>query len=256
MGRKKSGPPQIVQQSANPWGPQATQLEHLYGQARNLYERPPSTFFPGQTYAQFAPQELEAMNLAEARARAGSPSLKLATDYARGILSNDPTALSAVLGPRVGELLPALQSQFNRYGMGGSSLARSAEQELIARELSKLKDDAAHRLERLSGREYEDIAKLAAVGESRREMEQTAINEAMKRHEFEQMAPWQRLAQYQAGILGTFNTPDNINRNFPIGGSRLSGALGGAGAGAGIGSIFGPVGAGIGGVLGGIGGLF
>lgn len=256
MGRKKGGPPQVVQQSANPWGPQASQLEYLYGQARNLYEKPKAEFFPGQTYANFSPQELEAMNLAEARARAGSPDINLSRNYARGILNGDPATLASTLGPKIGELIPGLQSQFNRAGMGASSLARSAEQELVARELSKLKESAADRLEKLGAQDYVDISKLASIGEAKRDMEQAKIDEAMRRHEFEQQEPWRRLAQYQAAIQGAFNTPDSANRTFPIGGSRLSGALGGAGMGAGLGGLFGPAGAGIGGILGGIGGLF
>jgi len=256
MGRKRGGPPQVQQQSAQPWGPQGAQLQNLYSEARKLYEQPAAQFYPGPTVADFDPQELEAMALASERARDGSPSIKLATDYARGILSGDPAVTSKVLGPKVGELLPGLQSQFNRAGMGASSLARGAEQELIARELSKLREDAANRLERLGGKEYEDFAKLAAMGEARREMEQAKIQEQLRRHEFAQNEPYSRLARYQQGILGGFQTPEMMSQVYPLGGSRISGALGGAGMGAGIGGLFGPFGAGLGGILGGIGGLF
>jgi len=262
MGRKSAGPPTVVQQSANPWGPQVPHLGQLYATAfHNAFERPPATFYSGSTVAGFSPQELEAMNRGETRAREGSQSINMARDYARGILSGDPATMQATLGPRVGELLPQLQSQFNRGGMGTSSLARGAEQELIMRELSKLKESAADRLERLGIGEYDDIARLAAIGESRRDMDQANIDEQIRRHEFMQQEPANRLREYQAAILGHFQPTDTTQRYQPIGGSRLSGLLGGGLGGANLAAkIFGEGATsgqlGIGGLLGGLAGLF
>lgn len=257
MGKKK-GAPQVMQQSAAPWGPQIPHIAQLYATARhNAYDRPPDTFFPGPTIAGFSPQELEAMQMGEARAKGGSQSINMARDYARGILSGNPDALKATLGPRVGDLLPGLQGQFNRAGMGNSSLARAAEQELVMRELSKLKESAADRLERLGLQEYNDIARLAGIGETRRDMEQSLIDEQVRRHEFAQQEPWNRLRNYQSAILGHFNPAETTSRNMAQGGSRLSGALGGGLSGASIGGQFGgPWGALAGGIGGGLLGAF
>ena len=255
MGKKR-GSPTVVQQSENPWGPQVPHLGQIYATAfHNAFERPPASFYPGSTVAGFSPQEVEAMRLGEVRAREGSQSTNMARDYARGILSNDPATLANVLGPRVGELLPQLQSQFNRGGMGTSSLARSAEQELIARELSKLKESAADRLERLGPQEYQDIARLAAIGEAQRDMSQAGIDEQVRRHDFAQNEPWDRLGKYQAAILGHWQPSERSSRSHPMAGSRLSGLLGGALGGASMGGAAGldPV---MGGILGGLAGLF
>lgn len=254
---KRGGSPQVVQQAASPWGPQVPHIGQLYATAKHLSsEGNRATFYPGRTVAEFAPEEYEALRRGGERAMNGSQSTNMARDYARGILNNDPRTLATVLGPRVGELLPQLQSQFNRAGMGASSLARSAEQELIARELSKLKESAADRLERLGPQEYNDIARLAAIGETQRDMRQSEIDEQVRRHEYAQQEPWERLRNYQAAVLGHFNPTESSQRSMPMQGSRLSGALGGALGGASAGSQFGPWGAGIGGVLGGLGGLF
>lgn len=255
MGKKK-GSPVITQATEAPWGPQVPHLGQIYATAYgHAFDKAPDVFYPGTTVAGFSPQELAAMQLGENRARQGSESTKLATDYARGILSNDPETLRNVLGPRVGELLPQLQSQFNRAGMGTSSLARSAEQELIARELSKLKEDAANRLERLGPQEYYDISKLAGIGEARRGMEQSLIDEQIRRHEFAQQEPWDRLGRYQAAILGHWQPSESNQRSYPMAGSRLSGLLGG-----GLGGAVGASSVGLdpllGGILGGLGGFF
>lgn len=257
MGKKKGSPQQSQQSSeAVPWKEQIPYLTSGFQEAAALKNRP-LTPYPDKTYASFHPEELDALGLGAQRARNGSAATKAARDYSLGILSGDAAALAATLGPRVGELLPALQSQFNRAGMGASSLARSAEQELVMRELSKLKESAADRLERLGPREYEDIAKLAAIGEAKRDMEQQDIDWRVGRHNFQQMEPSERLAKYMGLITGNYGgTTTGNSANFPMAGSRLSGLLGGGLTGAQLGGAFGPAGAGVGGLLGGIAGLF
>lgn len=258
MGKKR-GSPQVttMNQQTAPWDQQIPYLTRGFGEAAGQLNRP-QTFYPYKDYASFHPRELEAMVLGDNRARYGSPSTHMARDYAMGILNNDPKAMMQTLGPRVGELLPGLQSQFNRAGMGTSTLARGAEQELIMRELSKLRESAADRLERMGPREYEDIAKLAAIGEAQRDMEQADIDWRIRKHQFEQGEPAQRLAQYMGAITGNYGgTTTGSDSRYPMPGSRLSGVLGGGLGGASLGGMVGgPVGAGIGGILGGIGGLF
>lgn len=248
MGKKKSAP-QISVTSTDPWPAQQGYLTGGFANASGLHStmRP---FFSGQTYAGFDPIEQEALNLGEQRARGGSPATKAARDYYMGILSGSPEAMESMLAPRVGELLPSLQSQFNRAGMGASSLARGAEQELVMRELSKLRENAAEKLMQLGPQEYEDIAKLAAVGETKRDMEQKAIDEAMLRHEYAQMEPWDRLRQYMGIITGNYGSTET-EKAFSKPESRLSGILGGAVGGSKLGANFGPWGAAIGGLLGG-----
>jgi len=133
MGRRKNTP-QVTNTTQNsaPWSGQSPFLSTGFERARNQLEGA-IPFYPGPTIAPWDPAELEAMSRGEQRARSGSASTNAARDYAMGILSGDPAAMRSTLGPRVGELLPQLQSQFNRAGMGNSSLGRMAEQELIMR---------------------------------------------------------------------------------------------------------------------------
>ncbi len=261
MGKRKSAPQQTTGQtvSSAPWGEQANYLREIFHNAQNNYKAHVNDQpFPGTQYAGFMPEELEAMNWGANRARAGSPSTAAARDYYMGILSGSPEAMQSTLGPRVGELLPDLQSQFNRHGMGNSSLGRAAEQELVMRELSKLKENAASQLRGMGPEEYKDIAALEAIGGTRRDMEQEKINDQIYRHQYAQEQPWNTLAKYLGNIMGNYGGTE-VSSGYSGGApgqSRLSGLLGGGLGGAGIGSMFGPWGAGIGGLLGGLGGLF
>lgn len=273
MGKRKSQP-QIATQTSAPWSNQIPYLNNLFYTAEGLRSIP-AQFYHGQTYAGFQPEEMEAMNRVSQRARMGSPDVRLLQNQARGILNSDPEMMRTILGPRVGQLLPQLQGQGQRAGMANSSVMRGLEQELVQRELSKLRSEAQNTLMSLRGEEYADLARLAGVGEVRRDMEQDRIDELMARHEFAQMEPWNRLDRFARAIQGGYGTSGET-QNFPIRGSRLSGLLGGglggaalggqiggmmgagggAAAGAATGSTFGPYGALIGGLLGAGAGLF
>ncbi len=50
--------------------------------------------------------------------------------------------------------------------------------------------------------DYEDISKLAAVGQEKQAMDQAGIDAAMKKWEFSQMEPWQRLGMYSNILTG------------------------------------------------------
>lgn len=54
----------------------------------------------------------------------------------------------------------------------------------------------------LAEADYSDIGKLAAVGEEQQGMNQALIDEAIKRWEFSQLEPWQRLGMYSNLITG------------------------------------------------------
>lgn len=258
MGKKR-GSPQVTntEQDSGPWRAQAPYLEQGFGRALHNLQYQPSTFYPGQTVAPFAGSELEALRLGENRARTGSASTNAARDYAMGILSGNPEALKATLGPKVGQLLPGLQSQFNRAGMGNSSLARAAEQELVMNQLANLRESAANRLQQMGPQEYMDIDRLAGYGGARRGMQQRLIDEQVARHQFAEDAPNQQLARYMGLIQGNYGgTSTGTNAAHPMAVSRIPGLIGGAAGGAQMGSQFGPWGAGIGGILGGLGGAF
>ncbi len=54
----------------------------------------------------------------------------------------------------------------------------------------------------LAEADYGDISKLAAVGQEKQAMDQAEIDAAMKKWEFSQMEPWQRLGMYSNILTG------------------------------------------------------
>lgn len=280
MGRKKSAPQQSSRTERSeqrhvqePWGPQANLYRDLYHQAADLTRTNP-TFFPGQTYANFAPETEESLTGIAARARAGSPLNRAAQasllDVLRPDFATNNPVYKAALSANLSSILPQLQSQFALAGGARSGLARAAEQEAASNVAAKLGLDFMGMQERargaapgLANQDYFDLGQLGQVGGAREGMAQNAINEAMARHEFLQNRKRQQLYDYAALIGGnvggdvvTTATGGLTNLATPYGGSRVGGALGGALGGASLGSSFGPVGAGVGGLLGALGGFF
>lgn len=178
------------------------------------------------------------------------------------------------------KIIPDIQSRYNRAGQFGSGLARQAEAQALADAFASQYGQerqnqlsAANFLGNQYGNErqnqlramlfapqvaqmdYNDLAALAGVGAQREGQAQSAIDEAMARHNFNQNLDAQKLAQFM-GIISQQLGQEGVTTNQGFAGNRGAGVLGGALGGAGIGANFGPWGAGIGGLLGGLGGLF
>jgi hypothetical protein len=107
----------------------------------------------------------------------------------------------------------------------------------------------------------------AGIGAQDRAYQQSLIDEAMQRYNYNQMAPWAKLGAYQQLVTGQYGgqTTATGAGGGAGGGSPWMGAAGGAMSGAAtgaqVGSMFGPgygtlIGAGAGAVLGGAGGYF
>jgi len=261
MGKKRGAPAQTHTQTTAPWAEQIPHLRNTFNRAEGLYNGPQREFFPGQTYANFAPETNQALDLTAARAMQGNPLLESSKAYTQGILNSDPEVINKVLGANLADIIPALQSQYALAGMGRSNLARGAEQSAISREAVKLMESAANRapgLDQASAMlDYQNLAKLAGVGESRQDQAQKGIEEAMNRHEFAQEAPYKRLEDFMRFIRGTYGEDKTTFTPAGPGANRLSGILGGGMGGAAQGAAFGGLPGGIaGGILGGMGGFF
>lgn len=272
FGRRRGGggggSPQVVQQVTSPWAGQAPFLSNIFSRAEQLYTSPASqrTFFPGKTYAPFQPQELDALRLGEARARAGSPIMRagqeeLSKTLGGGYLYGGP-GFDAAVDAAMRKVLPLVRSAAPR-GRSSSPTARQQEvqalTDVFAGQYGQERQNMMHALSQIpqiANLDYADIAKLASIGEARRDMEQDEIDEQIARHEYKQEQPYQKLRDYQNFIMGNYgNTSESTS--FPMRGSRLSGLLGGGLGGAGIGAqIGGPWGAALGGVGGLLAGLF
>lgn len=193
-------------------------LSYGFSEAKKLYGKP-IQYYPGQTIAGFSPEQLQAQALATQRALAGSPEIAAGSQELRGILSGKyltPESnpyLSYYVQRAYETALPELDTtaiQAGRYGSGAWGQAKGRTMADIASNIygGAYQQERQAMLQALglapaySEAAWGDISRLAEVGAEKQEMEQALINEQIARHEFEQMEPWERLANYLNMISG------------------------------------------------------
>ena len=217
--------------------------------AQDLFEGSTPNYFPNATYTGFAPETSTALNLAKARAVAGNPLLNQAQTQASNILSgqylnpNTNPYATALFNKMAGDVTSQVQSQFSKAGRFGSG----ANQEILADSLGDLANQVygdQYNRERalqaqtmmtapqLGAMDYDDIAKLQAVGAEKESLEQAKLQDAIARYDFQQQKPYMKLAQY-LGSLGA-NVPMTTAQTQPVFRNTGAGLLGGALAGANI----------------------
>lgn len=239
--------------------------------AQELYENPNApSFFPNNTYVDFAPETNTALQLASARAIQGNPLLGSSQQEINKILSGDyldPTSnpyAQSVYNQMAGDVTSQVNSQFTNAGRFGSG----ANQEILARSLGELGNkfygdqynqeranmvNATQIAPQLGEMDYNDIAKLQQIGQEKESLEMAKLQDAIARYDYDQTQPYQKLNQY-LGSLGAA-VPSNTLSTQPVfrntGAGLLSGAMSGAQIAGMIPGIGGGMGAGIGGLLGG-----
>ncbi len=271
MSGGSKGTTTTVQQS-DPWSGQQPYLREIFGEAQRLYQQPGPGYYAGQTVAGFAPETETALNAQAARAMSGSPYQQAAGQQLLNTLGGQylnagNPYFSGMAGRIANEVRPRLDSQFAASGR----YASGAHQEATARALADATASLAYQnyadersamqnalglAPQLAQLDYNDIAQLATVGQTREQMLQAQINDQIARYNFAQQLPYNKLAQYmgliQGDYGGTYTTTEPRERG--IGGSILQGAQAGLGiAGAlvpGGGLLSAGLGAGLGGLLG------
>lgn len=239
--------------------------------AQELYENPNApSFFPNNTYVDFAPETNTALQLASARAIQGNPLLGSSQQEINKILSGDyldPTSnpyAQSVYNQMAGDVTSQVNSQFTNAGRFGSG----ANQEILARSLGELGNkfygdqynqeranmvNATQIAPQLGEMDYNDIGKLQQIGQEKESLEMAKLQDAIARYDYDQTQPYQKLNQY-LGSLGAA-VPSNTLSTQPVfrntGAGLLSGAMSGAQIAGMIPGIGGGMGAGIGGLLGG-----
>lgn len=256
------GTTQTIQQ-ADPWAGQQPHLADVFQRAQALSHAPQS-FFPEQTFAGLSPETQSALALQTGRALAGSPLTAAAQGQLTDTLSGmylDPTGNPAFrrAANDIQSRIAGMYASAGRYGSGAmANQANEALSNLAAQSYNQERENMIRGMmfaPQLAQQDYFDLAKLAEVGGVREDLAQQAINEAIARHNYAQMEPWQRLGLYNQLVQGNYGGSSTSTQN--VTGPRRSvgaGVLGGAAAGAGLGMMFGGpwglVGAGLGGLLG------
>lgn len=253
-------------------------ISGLEASERDILNRP-TEFFPGQTYADFAPETEAALGAQTARAVGGNPLTGAAQDYTGGVLAGDFLSPDSnpyfdQLGDAVrSQVEPAVSGEFGRAGRTGTSpLAAEATATGITRGLAPYlfgeygrergaQEAAANRAPGLAREDYYDIGQLGQVGGAREGLAQQGINEAISRYNFEQGEPASRTRSYMSTLQGVpvgFDTArTGTSQQGAADSNPWAGAAGGAMSGAAIGTSIMPgwgtaIGAAGGGLAGGL----
>lgn len=263
---QRSAPTQNVTQQTTPWSQQIPYLTAGMSQAKSQLNTPMQSF-PGQTYADFSPQTEQALNLTEQRALSGSPVQRSANQQLMQTLGGDylfgGEGFNQAFDAAQRRITPQVQSAFNKGGRLNSGLARVAETQALgdafASQYGKERENQIRSMlfaPQAAASDYADMQALSGVGSAREGQAQSAIDEAMTRHQFSQTEPSTRLSQYMNLVGGNFGENQNKAASG-FAGNRGAGVLGGALQGAiGGGSAFGVPGAIGGGLVGLLSGLF
>jgi hypothetical protein len=208
-------------------------LERAYQRADTEFNRP-INYYPGQTVSQFTPEQTSAQEGTSQRAMSGSPLLgqsqaelsktmsgsyanpesnpwlkktyeqaaadvtKTFTNTALPMINKEAGAAGAWGGARQGV---AQGSAFTGYAGELSDLATKIYAPAYEAERSR-QNEAMKLGPQFAEADYTDLGKLAAVGEEKQSMDQANIDAAIKKYEFAQMEPWQRLGLYSNIITG------------------------------------------------------
>ena len=225
----------------------------------------PQQAYGGTAIPEFAPASLQAMGMQEERALAGSPLLPAAQEQNLATMRGDylygGPGFNAAFDAARRAITPQVQGAFERAGRFGGGLAQEAETRALADAFAGLYGAERGRQMTAMGMapamaqaDYQDIQRLAQVGEMQEARDRERLAEQAQKWYFGQEAPYQRLAAIMPAFGGwnTMQMQPTQQRTSP-----LAGALGGAATGASIGSAIPGIGTGIGAlggaVLGGLG---
>ncbi len=253
----KSAGTQTTQQITEPWQVQSPYLEKGFQRAEELFNSDVPNYYPNQTYVPFANETETALQLAKARATQGNPLLNKSQTYADNVMSG--AFLNPSTNPYLNNLFNTMSDKVKagvnsnvslagRYGspahtgMMTDSLGNLANQvyaDNYNRERAVM-DSMSGRAPALGEMDYNDIAKLQTVGSAREELAERQLGDAMKRFEFEQRKPYEKLREYQASVGGPFGT--STSTITPMSRNPIMGLLGGASSGAGIYDMIGATG--------------
>lgn len=233
------------------------ELQYGVEQARSLYDQGAPAYYPDQTYADFTPAQIEAMNSTMERGRYGSDVGNAAQGYATDVLEgnylNDNPYLDQIMQRYGAQANSQVLGAFNKSGrLGSSANVATAAQSVGDATLPflfqnygnerNMQQAAAAMAPQLADMDYTDLAAMAGVGDAQQMQNQRGIDEKMNRYNYDAQAPSMWLDNYLQRInqSGANNLTTTQNTTTQKSGGGLGSVLGGALS---IGSMFLPGGA-------------
>lgn len=190
------------------------ELKYGLSEARSLYDQGAPEYYSGQTYANFDPLQEEAMQGTVDLARAGSPLVKSAQGYIQSTLdtpSGQNPYLDSMLEKYARTASAQTMANFNKSGRFGSGAnVATAGQAISDATLPYLfqqynqdnanKFQAAQMAPSMAEYDFNNLNRIASVGDVRQSMAQQAIDEDINRYNYNQNAQSNWLDQYLARV--------------------------------------------------------
>ena len=225
-------------------------VEYGLQEAKGLYGKPGPSYYPGTTYIGPSTQTTESLAAAEAAAKAGSPLTGAAMGQQYDVLTGKYLApnpyFEAAMRPAVSSATTAYNdaiksalgssSMAGRYGSGvmadlttraGKTLAdtlagKAGELAYSNYAQERARQEAAAGLApSLQASKYADIQQLANVGKTQEAYQQTALQAAIDRYNYEQNLPYQKLSAYLGAAYGTPMGQVSTSQQQSSGGGKI-----------------------------------
>jgi len=265
--------PSSTTTTTNPWVGQQKYLTRGFEEAQRLYDMGGPAYYPGSTLAPTDWATNMALNMTQDRALRGSPLGRQAQDTimatARGDFLGGNPYLDTVIGNTANDIgkyyrenvVPGIDSEasmLGRYASDNFAKIRTDADTNLGKTIADTSSNmrmqnyqterqnqlmASQLAPSLIGMDYNDMAKLAAVGSAREGIGQDTINSNIDRYNYEQQLPYNNLLNYLSMIQGQYGGSATTTGAGSRGSNPLLGALGGAGTAAGLASSFGMFGA-------------
>lgn len=255
----------------------ARALKSAMPRAQELYGMGGPKYFPGETLAPMSKASTDALDLIEARARAGSPVTREAQGLLQSTLRGDYLDanpwLDATYEKALGAVRSAVDSKYglayrtgsgaeaNAFVSGAAGLATDIYGGNYQSERDRMMT-ALGLVPEISGLDYKDMQALADVGGVRDTRAQQEIDDAKARWDYEQQMPYNIYDWYLSALQGhavgsnkattSSGTTGGMSQAGRAAVSGVGGGLSGAAAGAAVGSAVPGVGTAIGAIVGGI----
>ena len=208
-------------------------------EAKGLYNQSGPDYYGGDTYVPASSQTTDALSMAEARAREGSPLLPAAESQALSTISGDRLSagnpyFSAMMAsaaiPAVNEFNKAIgdigsrASLAGRYGSGAMGKMESQASQNLADSLTNKaaelaysnygaerarQDTAIANAGNMAAQGYTDMNQLAKIGQTNEQYAKDKLNADIARFEFNQNKPYSKLESYLSAAYGA---PAPINQ--------------------------------------------
>lgn len=198
-------------------GDKKKNIPGLFPEAANWYKSEGPTYFPGQTVADFSPEQISGMEAMYARGANGSPLTQQSNQYYQDVLGGKYTDAANPYFDQVkqavyADVMPRYDAMASQAGQTGSTghygvVAQNVANQLAPYQYNAYNNDmnrmmqAAGMAPTMAGLDYQDINAMLGVGQMRQQQNQNMINADIDRYNFAQNQPLQKLQAY-GGLIG------------------------------------------------------